>query len=100
MLGAAYLCWIGIKALRDSWRGIDKVAEVAPARRRRPLAKAFAEGFVTNALNPKVSMFYLAAFPQVIPLGDGAVQSVFMLVNAPALITALWFRALDRQGAA
>src|SRR3546814_3374089 len=62
MLGAAYLCWIGIKALRDAWRGIDKVAEVAPARRRRPLAKAFAEGFVTNALNPKVSMFYLAAF--------------------------------------
>src|SRR3546814_4392094 len=27
MLGAAYLCWIGIKALRDAWRGIDKVAE-------------------------------------------------------------------------
>src|SRR3546814_2279045 len=25
MLGAAYLCWIGIKALRDAWRGIDKV---------------------------------------------------------------------------
>src|SRR3546814_8893082 len=32
MLGTAYLCWIGIKALRDAWRGIDKVAEVAPAR--------------------------------------------------------------------
>src|SRR3546814_17564704 len=94
MRGAAYVCWVGIKALRDAWRGIDKVAEVAPARRRRPLAKAFAEGFVTNALNPKVSMFYLAAFPQFIPLGDGAVASAFVLVSAHALINALWFSAV------
>src|SRR3546814_859259 len=50
MLGAAYLCWIGIKALRDAWRGIDKVAEVAPARRRRPLAKALSAGFVIHEL--------------------------------------------------
>ncbi|MGD1877453.1 MAG: LysE family translocator [Kiloniellaceae bacterium] len=94
MLGAAYLCWIGIKALREAWRGIDKVAAVAPARRRRTIAKAFAEGFVTNALNPKVSMFYLAAFPQFIPLGEGAVPAAFLLVCVHALINAVWFSAI------
>jgi threonine/homoserine/homoserine lactone efflux protein len=94
MLGAAYLCWIGFKALREAWRGMATVAEVAPARRRRPLAKAFAEGFATNALNPKVSMFYLAAFPQFIPPGEGAVASAFLLVCVHAMLNALWFGAM------
>lgn len=94
MLGAAYLCWIGFKALRDAWRGMEKVAEVAPARRRRPLTRAFAEGFATNVLNPKVSMFYLAAFPQFIPFGEGAVAAAFLLVCVHALLNALWFGAV------
>lgn len=99
MLGAAYLCWIGLKALRDAWRGVGPVARVAPARSRRSLLKAFAEGFATNALNPKVSMFYLAAFPQFIPagagpLGEGTVSSAFLLVSVHALLNALWFTAM------
>jgi threonine/homoserine/homoserine lactone efflux protein len=94
MIGAAYLCWIGFKALREAWRGVARVAEVEPARRRRRLTKAFAEGFVTNALNPKVSMFYLAAFPQFIPLGEGAVSAAFLLVCVHALLNAVWFTAM------
>ena len=94
MLGAAYLCWIGFKALRDAWRGISRPAEVEPARRRRHQSKAFAEGFATNALNPKVSMFYLAAFPQFIPFGEGAVASAFLLVCVHALLNAVWFTAM------
>lgn len=94
MLGAAYLCWIGFKALRDAWRGVGSMAEVAPARSRRPLTRAFVEGFATNALNPKVSMFYLAAFPQFIPLGEGAVPSAFVLVCVHALLNAVWFSAM------
>src|SRR3546814_9865664 len=39
-------------------------------------------------------MFYLAACPQFIPLGDGAVASAFVLVSAHALINALWFSAV------
>ncbi len=94
VLGAAYLCWIGFKALREAWRGVASVAEVAPARRRRPLVRAFGEGFLTNALNPKVSMFYLAAFPQFIPFGEGAVQSAFVLVCLHAALNAVWFTAM------
>ena len=65
MLGAAYLCWIGVKALWDALKGVPVAPKVAPAKRQRTLARAFIEGFLTNALNPKVSMFYLAAFPAV-----------------------------------
>jgi threonine/homoserine/homoserine lactone efflux protein len=100
MLGAAYLCWVGFKALRDDWRGVKTVGETSPARRKRTLIKAYGEGFLTNVLNPKVSIFYLAAFPQFIPVGaggagsSGAVGAAFMLVCVHALINAVWFTAM------
>ncbi len=94
MLGAAYLCWIGLKALRDAWMGVAVAQNVAPAKRQRTLAKAFAEGFLTNALNPKVSMFYLAAFPQFISQTQGAVGSSFTLVFIHSLLNLIWFSAM------
>lgn len=53
-LGVAYLCWIGVKALISAWQGIETTGEVKPADRRRTLSKAYIEGLLTNALNPKV----------------------------------------------
>ena len=94
MLGAAYLCWLGIKALRDAWRGNNEMDTVEPAKHRRTLRTAFVEGLLTNALNPKVSMFYLAAFPQFITTGEGAIGSAFVLVLLHSLINAIWFGAM------
>ena len=34
MLGAAYLCWIGLKALWDAWKGAQVTQNVAPAKRQ------------------------------------------------------------------
>jgi threonine/homoserine/homoserine lactone efflux protein len=94
LIGAAYLCWIGVKALREAMRGVRPVPVTAPAARKRTLAIAIAEGFLTNALNPKVSMFYLAAFPQFIPAGEGAVASAYMLVAVHSLLNIVWFSAM------
>lgn len=94
MIGAAYLLWIGLKALRDAWRGVPAAPSVKPAEQQRTLRTAFMEGLLTNALNPKVSMFYLAAFPQFITAGEGAITSAFVLVAVHSLINALWFGAL------
>ncbi|TDH34440.1 LysE family translocator [Pseudohoeflea suaedae] len=92
LLGAGYLIWIGIKALRQAWRNPPApVAEVAPARRRRKLTAAFIEGFLTNALNPKVAMFYLAAFPQFIPHDTASPASAYLLVAIHATLNAVWF---------
>ncbi|MGB0959096.1 MAG: LysE family translocator [Halocynthiibacter sp.] len=93
-LGAAYLCWIGGKALIAAWRGIEDTAEVKPAASKRTLANAYVEGLLTNALNPKVSMFYLAAFPQFISLGDTTPIASFTLVAIHSLINAIWFGAM------
>lgn len=58
-----------------------------------PISKlsAFLEGFLTNALNPKTSMFYLAAFPQFITIGDGVAASAYILVFLHTLINVAWF---------
>ena len=92
MLGVAYLCWIGAKALWAAWKGIAAPAPMPGAR--RDLGAAFAAGFLTNALNPKVAMFYLAAFPQFMSYdaaGHAAVGSALALVTIHALTVILWF---------
>jgi threonine/homoserine/homoserine lactone efflux protein len=94
LLGAAYLCWIGIKALQEAIRGVTAPVHVQPAKQKRALTGACIEGFLTNALNPKVSMFYLAAFPQFMTVGENAVASAFFLVFIHSLINAVWFGAM------
>ena len=94
MLGAAYLCWLGIKALREAWQGVALPKQVEPSRRRRTLVSAYVEGLLTNALNPKVSMFYLAAVPQFLPLGQATAQNVFLLVLLHSTLNAIWFCAM------
>lgn len=93
-LGAAYLCWIGVKALFEAWREAAPPPRPTPARRKRTLVLAYGEGLLTNALNPKVSMFYLAAFPQFMSTGDNAIGSAYLLVLAHALINLAWFSVI------
>ena len=96
LLGAAYLCWIGIKALLDAWQHKPSSANTITTRKvndKKTLRFYFGEGFLTNALNPKVSMFYLAAFPQFINLEQGAI-SAYTLITTHALINFFWFSAM------
>lgn len=92
--GAAYLCWIGIKALIAAFQGAAPTAGPAPVARRRSLWKAFSEGFLTNGLNPKVSMFYLAVFPHFVPMNGHAAGSAFLLVFLHSMINLVWFSAI------
>ncbi len=95
LVGAAYLAWVGAKALRDAWRGRPTaLVDVVPARRRRTLRRAFLEGLLTNALNPKVSMFYLAVFPQFLLPGKMSIPAAYELVVVHAMLNVLWFGAI------
>ena len=61
-IGGAYLVWIGIAMLRAPIAN-----EAAPhALPAQSLRRVFAQGFATNALNPKVALFFLAFLPQFI----------------------------------
>ncbi|MDX1320578.1 MAG: LysE family translocator, partial [Oceanospirillum sp.] len=95
MLGAAYLIWLGIKALRNAIRqpAAQTTLAAEPAQKPVSMKGAFYEGFLTNILNPKVSVFYLAAFPQFMPV-DGSALSAYSLVTAHSLVNVLWFSAM------
>ncbi len=72
--GAAYLVWTGVQMLRA--RPAATAAE-APARRS---GSPFWQGALTNALNPKVALFFLAFLPQFIDAGaPGQALALLML---------------------
>jgi threonine/homoserine/homoserine lactone efflux protein len=91
LLGAAYLIWLGVKALVSAFKRGHSVALEPCKKNSRPvsLSRAFSEGFLTNVLNPKVSMFYLAAFPQFIAVNDSAI-SAYALITAHAAVNIAW----------
>jgi len=61
-LGAAYLVWIGIQTLRKR-ATLPADQGAAPAL---PPLKALRTGFLTNALNPKTTLFVVSTYTQVI----------------------------------
>jgi len=62
-IGAAYLIYMGAMALRS--KGWEMQVEKAK-NKTKTLKRSFVEGFVTNVLNPKATLFFLALFTQVI----------------------------------
>jgi threonine/homoserine/homoserine lactone efflux protein len=72
--GAAYLLWLAWQAVKPNGRSPFQVRELKIDGPR----KLFAMGFVTNLLNPKIAMLYLALLPQFIDpaLGSVLLQSI------------------------
>ncbi|WP_341898052.1 LysE family translocator [Ferrovibrio terrae] len=76
--GAAYLLYLAVQALRGSG-GFQPPAGDAPAV---PLLALFRQGLLTNILNPKVALFFLALFPQFMqPDPDTAVTQALILAS-------------------
>ena len=87
-LGALYLIYIGIKSLRakevvDSEKFVHHKKDLAPI-------EAIKMGFLTNVLNPKATLFFLALFTTVIgPDSSLAIKAVYGLEMVIA--TFVWF---------
>ncbi|MFJ8621675.1 LysE family translocator [Kitasatospora sp. NPDC093550] len=64
--GAAYLVWMGVGMLRD--RGARAVDAAEPTT-EGGFGHGWRRGTLTNLLNPKVGVFYVAVLPQFIPAG-------------------------------
>ena len=67
--GAAYLLWLAWQAVKPGGRSPFQVRTLKVDGPR----KLFAKGFVTNLLNPKIAMLYLALLPQFIDPAQGSV---------------------------
>ncbi|HEY5715930.1 MAG TPA: LysE family transporter [Psychromonas sp.] len=89
MTGALYLAYIGFKMLfsKPQKNGEAQVSLAAVANHHK---RAFMLGFMTNLLNPKATMFFLAIFTTVVSINTPlAVQSIYGIWIS--LTTALWF---------
>jgi threonine/homoserine/homoserine lactone efflux protein len=100
-VGAGYLTYLGIRTIRDSLR--PTVDPQVAAARSRGGATAFAQGWLSNVLNPKVALFYLTLLPQFISPGDNVLAKSLLLAGIHAVLGLVWLPlyayAIDRIGA-
>ena len=96
--GAAYLIVLGAQSVRRWWRvddgaptAADPGATLRPSRRLR----SFVEGLLTNVLNPKVGIFYLAFLPQFIAPGDPVLERSLLLAALHIGIGVVWLALLS-----
>ncbi|MBW0005090.1 MAG: LysE family translocator, partial [Hyphomicrobiales bacterium] len=81
LIGAAYLVWLGLRtfqsARRDAAAGLNEGFAPPPVGPRR----AFREGVLVEALNPKTAAFFLAFIPQFVDPNAGHVAVQFMMLG-------------------
>lgn len=75
LAGAIYLIWLGIKTFRESRIAVGARVKATGSRR------AFREGIVVEALNPKTAAFFLAFLPQFVDPVAGPVWLQFLLLG-------------------
>jgi threonine/homoserine/homoserine lactone efflux protein len=89
LIGIAYLLFLGARMLTVASRpdAVDRKRAVA---RDRP----FAQGLVSNALNPKVALFFLTFVPQFLPDRGATLPTGLALSGIFAALYLIWFSAL------
>jgi threonine/homoserine/homoserine lactone efflux protein len=87
--GAAYLLWLGYRALTS-----HSLISFAPAN-RQSLRRVFMTGLLSNVLNPKPGLFVVAFIPQFVAEARGPVQVQMLVYGATfAVVTAIVFTLL------
>jgi RhtB (resistance to homoserine/threonine) family protein len=93
LLGACYLIYLGGQSL---WRAFRHDARQPSAhegfvnKQRKEWWQSFLEGLLTNVLNPKVAIFYLAFLPQFISPGDSVLAKSLLLAGIHFMLGILW----------
>ena len=91
IVGGAYILYLGVSLLRSQPKSVlEGEKEADEPMVEQTLLKAFTTGFLTNATNPKATLFFLAIFTTLIsattPLNIQALYGVWM-----CFVNALWF---------
>jgi len=76
-VGAAYLVWIGVSMWRNGHSHDHDAGQMVHVSRR----KVFSQGFLTNALNPKVALFFLAFLPQFVSSNAESKSLAFLFLG-------------------
>jgi threonine/homoserine/homoserine lactone efflux protein len=88
--GAAYLLWLAFGMARAALRPAADAAAPAAAEQRSGWA-IFRQGALTNALNPKVALFFLALLPQFIDAESPHKTLAFLVLGGWFIVQGLLF---------
>lgn len=104
IVGAVYLLWLSVQMLRSAMRSrrsqvADELTVGVPRRRSTYLR----QGFLSNALNPKVALFFVTFLPQFLSADTGSPRAEALLLSGIfAMLYLAWFglyiAAVDRLG--
>ncbi|WP_366525312.1 LysE family translocator [uncultured Roseibium sp.] len=99
-LGAAYLLYLAWQAITSR----DRPSSKAPAHKHPSLDVIFRQGLLTNLLNPKVALFYLALFPQFLNPEKGFVgiqilvlATIFVVIDLVVHAVVIWLAGVGRS---
>ncbi|MGI5271274.1 LysE family translocator [Nonomuraea sp. CA-218870] len=85
--GAAYLGYLGVRAILAAVRGGGAPQPPPPGSPRQGARAAFGEGLLTNVLNPKAALFFVALVPQFLAHGADALSLSLIALGG----TVVWF---------
>lgn len=89
-VGALYLVWLGVNALRGAFRPAADLDTSGSRVDAAPLARLYWQGVLTNALNPKIALFYLAFLPQFMDPAKSAAWQSTLLIGTHYLMGLVW----------
>lgn len=91
LMGAAYLVWLGLQSLASARRGAPlPIDGVSGPMSRVSMWVPLREGFLSNVLNPKTVVFYMAFLPQFIGPSDPALIKSLWLAGIHFIIANVW----------
>jgi threonine/homoserine/homoserine lactone efflux protein len=101
--GAAYLLWLGAQMLRSAIRSQRSPVADEPVAVPRRRSAYLRQGFLSNALNPKVALFFVTLLPQFLSTNTGSPRTDALLLSAIfAGLYLAWFglyvAAVDQLG--
>jgi threonine/homoserine/homoserine lactone efflux protein len=91
-VGAGYLVWLGVSSLRSALdsRGRLPLTGQGPQSTIFQPRRSLAEGLLTNVLNPKTIIFYMAFLPQFIDPAGSALQQSLLLAAVHFIIAMIY----------
>lgn len=90
VVGAVYLVWVGVNAMRHR-KASD---ETDPATRRSLLGTGYVAGLATDLLNPKVGVMFVSMLPSFVPHGADVTVTSLAFGGIFVLLTAIYFVVL------